>query len=156
LINRKIENGRHILNETQICKLIKTTFNIDIDIEYFEDKTFIEQINFFKTHNIIISSHGAQLVSIPFMKKKSLVIECCHEEYHPYYYFPGLSYTSNKYHVMVCDNHSVFPKWKSPEYEKNNNQLKLNINVNCNKLINIIKLYKINNNNLPERKCYLY
>lgn len=156
LINRKIENGRHILNETQICKLIRTTFNIDIDIEYFEDKTFIEQINFFKTHNIIISGHGAQLVSIPFMKKNSLVIESCHEEYHPYYYFPGLSYTSNKYHVMLCDNHNVFPKWKSPEYEKYNRQLKSNINVNCNKLIDIIKLYKNNNNTLPESKCYLY
>jgi len=156
LINRKNENGRHILNELEICKLIRTNFDIDIDVEYFEDKSFIEQINFFKTHNVIISSHGAQLVSIPFMKKNSLVIECCHEEHHPYYYFPGLSYTSNKYHVMLCDNHKVFPKWKSPQYEKYNVQLKSNMNINCNKLIDIIKLYKDNHFNLPEKVCYLY
>ena len=57
---------------------------------------------------------------------------------------------------MICDNHNVFPKWKSEKYEKERNQLKLNIEANTDKIINIIKNYKNNNNRLEEKKCYLY
>ena len=156
LINRKKESGRCIINENDILNAIKSNFNIDLDIEYFEGKSFNEQINFYKNHNIIISPHGAQLVGIPFSPDDSLIIEYCHEEHHPYYYFPGLSYSSNKYHVLICDNNNVFPKWKSPKYEKEGRQLKLNIECNIKKIINIIALYKNNNNSLADKKCYLY
>ena len=133
LINRKSTSGRYITNEKDILQSVKQNFNINLDIEYFEDKSFKEQIDFFKNHNIIISPHGGQLVSIPFSPKNALIIECCHEEHHPYYYFPGLSYSSNKYHAMICDDHSVFPKWKSQKYENYQCQLKSNIYADINK-----------------------
>lgn len=156
LVNRKLSSGRSIINDKELLNEIKINFNIELDIEYFEEKSFKDQINFFKDHNVIISPHGAQLVSIPFSPNNSLIIEYCHEEHHPYYYFPGLSYSSNKYHVMICDNHSVFPSWKSEQYKNINRQLKLNITCNINKIIYVINMYKNNNYNLPEKKCYLY
>lgn len=155
LINRRINNGRSICNEEEICNKIKERFNVVVDVIYFENISFEEQISFFQNHNIIISPHGAQLVSIPFSPNDALIIECCHEEYHPYYYFPGLSYSSNKNHIMLCDDHSVFPNWRSPIYE-NQNQLKLNMNIKCEKIIEVIEYYISNNYTLNEKKCYLY
>uniref|UniRef100_A0A6C0ARV4 Glycosyltransferase 61 catalytic domain-containing protein n=1 Tax=viral metagenome TaxID=1070528 RepID=A0A6C0ARV4_9ZZZZ len=155
LINRRMNNGRSICNELEICSKIKERFNVDVNVIYFENISFEEQISFFENHNIIISPHGAQLVSIPFAPKEALIIECCHEEYHPYYYFPGLSYSSNKNHIMLCHDHSVFPNWRSPIFEKHN-QLKLNMNVKYEKIIEIIEYYTNNNYTLNEKKCYLY
>jgi len=88
------------------CKYV-----IEKTINDFEDNSLDYQIKFFNEHKIIISPHGAQLCSIPFSQDNSLIIECAHDEWHPYVYFPGLSYTSNKYHAMICDDHSVFPEW---------------------------------------------
>jgi hypothetical protein len=155
LINRKITSGRSIYNEIEICDKIKDIFKVDVDVIYFENISFEEQISFFLNHNVIISPHGAQLVNIPFAPIDALIIECCHEEYHPYYYFPGLSYSSNKNHIMICDDHSVFPNWRSPIY-KNYNQLKLNMNVKYEKIIEVILYYINNNYTLNEKKCYLY
>jgi hypothetical protein len=152
LINRK--DNRILTNYKQLCDKIKSNFNIDVDITYFEDKSFEYQIKFFNEHKIIISPHGAQLCSIPFSQDNSLIIECVHDEWHPYYYFPGLSYTSNKYHVMICDDHSVFPKWWSEKYNNKKNNNRLNINVNIQKIINIINIY-LKNNKLDSKNCYL-
>jgi hypothetical protein len=155
LVNRKY--NRILTNYKQLCSDIKNNFNIDVDITYFEDKSFDYQINFFNEHKIIISPHGAQLCSIPFSQDDSLIIECVHEEWHPYNYFPGLSYTSNKYHTMVCDDHSYFPKGWGDNYINKNNRSdnnRLNINVNIQKIINIINIY-LKNNKLESHNCYL-
>lgn len=152
LVNR--QKNRILTNYKELCENIKKKFNITVDITYFEDKCFDYQIQFYNEHKIIISPHGAQLCSIPFSQDNSLIIECVHEEWHPYYYFPGLSFTSNKYHVMVCDNHSFFPNWKSDKYANTHN-IKLNINVNIQKIINIIDIYLKNSNKLESNYCYL-
>lgn len=149
LVNRK--NTRILLNMNEICEKIKDKFGIIVETTYFENKSFQEQISFFNTHNIIISPHGAQLCSIPFSPKNALIIECCHEEWHPYYYFPGLSMTSSKIHVMLCDNHSVFPKWCSPQYS--GGQRKYNINTDPEKIITIIQSYI--NGDLNNKQIYL-
>lgn len=149
IINRK--NNRILLNEKEISKKIFEEFNIITDTTIFEDKSFMSQISFFNEHNIIISPHGAQLCSIPFARENSLIIECCHEEWHPYDYFPGLSLTSSKIHVMMCDNHSVFPKAYSPEYK--NKKKKRNIKTDVNKIIKVIRSYI--NNELNSQQVYL-
>ena len=157
LVNRK--NNRILTNYKEVCDNIKKSFNIEVDITYFEDKSFDYQIKFFNEHKIIISPHGAQLCSIPFAQEKSLIIECVHEEWHPYDYFPGLSNTSNMYHVMICDDHSFFPTWWSDKYinikRNRSDNSKLNINVNIEKVINIIKTYLKNNNKFESQDIYL-
>lgn len=152
LVNRK--RNRILTNYKQLCDDIKKNFNIEVDITYFEDKSFDYQIKFFNKHKIIISPHGAQLCSIPFSQDDSLIIECAHEAWHPYEYFPGLSYTSNKYHIMVCDNHSFFPNRYSDKYINGKRNRKFNINVNVQKIINIINIY-LKNNKLESHNCYL-
>ena len=72
LVNRK--DNRILTNYKELCDNIKKSFNIKIDITYFEDKSFDYQIKFFNEHKIIISPHGAQLCSIPFAQKESLII----------------------------------------------------------------------------------
>ena len=157
LVNRK--KNRILNNYNELCDNIKKRFNMEVDITYFEDKSFDYQIKFFNEHKIIISPHGAQLCSTPFSQDESLIIECVHEEWHPYNYFPGLSYSSNLYHVMICDDHSVFPTWYSDKYinkKKNrSDNSKLNINVNVEKIINIINKYLKNNNKLESHDIYL-
>lgn len=144
LVNR-IWN-RKLINKKEICKKIRREFGIIVDITYFENKSFREQISFFNNHDIIISPHGAQLCSIPFLPKDGLIIECCSEEWHPYDYFPGLSMDSSKIHVMICNDHSEFPKYHSPKYQ--GGQKKLNIKIDSNIIIEAIKYFiegKLNN-----------
>jgi len=151
LVNRKI--NRILENSIECCEKIYEKFGINVCVTDFEDKTFEEQINFFYNHDIIISPHGAQLCSIPFLPDNGLVIECVHEEWHPYYFFSGLSFTSRNYHAVICDNHDVFPKWSSPNFKKG--QQKLNIKTNIDKVINVIDMY-IKNKTLEKGYSYLF
>ena len=153
LINRL--KNRILLNSKKICDNIYNKFKIKVDIIHFEDKSFDYQINFFHEHKIIISPHGAQICSIPFAPKNALIIECVHEEWHPYDYFPGLSHACNKYHIMLCDNHTVFPQWSSVEYINKKRNKKLNITTDPKKIIDIIDIYLRNNNKLETYDCYL-
>jgi hypothetical protein len=150
LINRKY--NRVLTNYNEICEKIYEKFNVKVDVTYFEDTTFNYQINFFYDHNIIISAHGAALTSIPFMSDNSLLIECASDEFHPYSFFPGLSLTSNNYHVMICNDHSGFPK----PYNLIKSRPKMNITINnCEKIIDLIDFYIKNNNKLEKYNCYL-
>ena len=157
LINRKY--NRVILNNKELCDKLEKKFNIPVSVTFFEDKSFEYQIKFFNDHKIIISPHGAQLCSIPFAQDNSLIIECVHEEWHPYEYFTGLSMTSNKYHYMICDDHSVFPKAYSDKYVNplrgRSDNSRLNVTVNVDKVINVIDNYLRNNNKLPNYNCNL-
>lgn len=161
IVNRKRtkKNNRVILNSKELCDKIEKKFNIPVSVTFFEDKSFEYQIKFFNDHKIIISPHGAQLCSIPFTQDNSLIIECVHEEWHPYEYFTGLSMTSNKYHYMICDDHSVFPRAYSDKYinpaRGRSNNSRLNIIVNVEKVINIIDNYLKNNNKLQNYNCKL-
>lgn len=143
LVNR--HDNRILENYKEICHQIEEQFKIKVDVTEFEDKSFEYQINFFNEHKIIISPHGAQLCSIPFAQDDSLIIECVHEEWHPYYYFPGLSHSSNKIHVMICDEHTNFPHWSSKKYidpkTNRSKNSKLNINTNIKTILSVIDDY---------------
>ena len=163
IVNRLPKSGRFLNNCSDLCDVLKNKFNIKPDVTYFEDKSFDYQIKFFNNHKIIISPHGAQLINIPFCQDNALIIECCHKEWHPYNYYPGLSHSSNKYHVMICDDHSYFPSHvdrtmeqvklaKKKRIKIGNN--KLNIKVNIDKVIDIINTY-LKNEKLESHNIYL-
>ena len=111
-----------------------------------------EQMKTVKSAKFIIAPHGAALANIPFLPNNALIIECCHDEWHPYYYFPGLSHSCGNFHALVCNNPAVFPAWYSSEY--NGQQKKLNIIADIDKIINIIDNYY--NNNFKNKTCYLF
>ncbi len=152
LINR--ENNRKLMNVEEICDEVLKKFNLTIDVTYFEDKSFDYQIQFFRDHDIIISPHGAQLCSIPFLPDNGLLIECTHKYWHPYYYFSGLAFTCNKYHVMIGDDHHVFPerfsKGRGRPVHKS-----LNMSGNVSKIVSVISDYMNNNKKLDKHNCYL-
>ena len=50
LVNRK--KNRILTNYKEVCDNIKKSFNIEVDITYFEDKSFDYQIKFFTPLNI--------------------------------------------------------------------------------------------------------
>tara|TARA_B100001287_G_scaffold276859_1_gene290219 strand:+ start:3305 stop:4213 length:909 start_codon:yes stop_codon:yes gene_type:complete len=150
IINRK--DSRRILNIDEIVNKIQTNYNIKPDIAFFEKENFYNQLKFFRSHNIIIAPHGAALANIPFLPNNALIIEYCHDEWHPYYYFPGLSYSCGNYHALVCNNPAVFPSWYSSDYD--GKQKKLNIIADIDKIINIIDNYY--NNNFKNKTCYLF
>ena len=149
LINRK--KNRILKNYQEICEKIFEKFNIEVDITYFDDKSYDYQINFFYDHNIIIAAHGAELTSIPFLSDNGLIIETVPIGWHPYDYFAGLSFTSSKYHVIVCDDHSCFPK----NFNGNCKKDKMNYTIDSIKIIDIIDYYFKNNNKLSRHNCYL-
>jgi len=137
IIDRK--KDRNITNLNEIINYLKINFNYDINVTYFNDKDFEYQINFFYDHKIIISCHGAELCSIPFAKNNSLIIECCSNFWHPYYYFPGLSLTSGKTHVMTGFNNNNFPKFYNISKNKD-----ASLYLDKFKIISIIKKYLSN------------
>lgn len=46
-----------------------------VPVMYFEGKTFVEQVSFMSSTDIVISPHGAQLISLPFMPSGGAVLE---------------------------------------------------------------------------------
>ena len=150
LLNRKKEYGRILVNAMEICEEIKKEFNLEVNHTYFENYSFEEQIKWFNNHNVIISPQGAQIVSIPFTKEKSLIIECCAKTAHPYYYHSAQSYENKNIHFLLCDNHDDFPLNQHIGYE---NQWYSNITTEPKKIIKAI--YKYLNNECSYENIYL-
>ena len=139
------EGNRILLNCVDIKKSIKKNFNIDTQIVNFDNFSFNEQINFCYNHDIIISPHGAQLASIPFMPDYSLVIEVTHKDYYIDYYFKKLAINSGKSHMLACETHDkqFLNKWKNydDQYSHRCKCRNQNIKVNIDKIIKNIKFF---------------
>ena len=70
--DRKVLNIRNLV--TRLKHELDYPNNDDLnhlEVTYFENKTFYEQIQWMNSVDILLSSHGAQLVSIPFMPSSS-------------------------------------------------------------------------------------
>ena len=67
ILNRAPQSNRTLLNvdalQTALAEMTQST----VDVVYFENKTFLEQVAFMMDTDILISPHGAQLTSINFM-----------------------------------------------------------------------------------------
>lgn len=77
-----------------------------VEVEYFEGKTFEQQVDFFRRTDIVISGHGAQLTGIPFMDSHSQnsckhVMELYPEDYAPTFFFGSLAIQSGLRHSYV-------------------------------------------------------
>lgn len=156
LVNRK--NTRILLNADAIQQAIEEELGLSVDTTYFEDKSLLEQARFFKEHRIIISPHGAQLCSIPFAPDGACIIECCHDEWHPMFYFPGLSSSSGKVHVMLCDDISIqdgqlVTPYSTELRNKGIRQKKLNIYMNTQRVVQVIRGYLNDEYSASEIHC---
>ena len=70
ILDRAVQSSRSMLNANNISNLeeLKTlSRNGIIPVKYFEKADFEEQVSFFRSTDILISPHGAQLTGIAFM-----------------------------------------------------------------------------------------
>jgi Glycosyltransferase 61 len=65
-VDRLVAAMRSTMNDTTT-----TTTSNDIAVHYFENASFVEQVQFFMDTDILISPHGAQLTGIPFLTTTS-------------------------------------------------------------------------------------
>jgi len=76
-------SGRTLLQEEELLVALREL--APTDVETFESKGFREQMGFMNGHDIVVSPHGAQLTSVPFMPDCGGVVEV----YPRYYWIPG-------------------------------------------------------------------
>lgn len=81
LLSRK--KTRQILNAAEVMSALSLL--APVDIGFFENATFKEQVTFMYDHDIIVSPHGAQLTGLPFMPDCGGVLEI----YPRFYWLPG-------------------------------------------------------------------
>mmetsp|Transcript_28296 Transcript_28296/g.68840 ORF Transcript_28296/g.68840 Transcript_28296/m.68840 type:complete len:468 (-) Transcript_28296:226-1629(-) len=91
--NRRLVNGGE-LTERLVTEFDRTAAIVSPDIAYFENATFGEQVTFMSQVDILVSSHGAQLVNIPFMPTCGGVLEVFQPSYHIPFYFGSLAAAS--------------------------------------------------------------
>lgn len=89
---------------TQFIHFVSRYFQVDCQETVFDDLSFFDQIKFFNDHDIIISPHGAQLTSIPYMPDFSYVIEINTQEYFRPSYYGSLAQSSGKNYISYCHN----------------------------------------------------
>lgn len=65
ILNRRTQSKRSILNSQVIAAQIQQLYpNSIVRVEYFENTTMLQQVQFFMESDIILSPHGAQLTGI--------------------------------------------------------------------------------------------
>jgi hypothetical protein len=90
IINRRQNNKRSIINVETVASKLHTALGTDIDVAYFEEASFLEQVEFFSATDILISPHGAQLTGLPFMAGVSdcaAVVELFPRSYFTKYFY---------------------------------------------------------------------
>jgi hypothetical protein len=82
--------------------------NVTIPIRHvvFDNTTtFTDQVTFFHDHDIIVGPHGAQLTSLPFMRRCGAVIELFHQYYLPHF-FGSLATSSRLHHGYIARSYA--------------------------------------------------
>lgn len=75
ILNRQPKSRRAILNLVEVCEHLAKATGGEIEVYYFEGKSFKEQLQIMSNVDILVSPHGAQLTSINFMPRCGAVLE---------------------------------------------------------------------------------
>ena len=111
ILNRHPGYGRTILNARDIQDQLSRVFGekVQVDEVLFEDKTFREQIDWFASHDLIVTSHGAQETGMPFMPKCGVLLEVFPSVYFVPDYFYSLSDSTHVQHYIINNDKSRDP-----------------------------------------------
>jgi len=100
ILNRAANSRRSMLNALQIANLTEIqelSRNNTVDVTYFEGLSFEDQIAFFRSVDILISPHGAQLTGVAFINAPcSHVLELFTKGYALPGFFGSLAIESGK------------------------------------------------------------
>jgi Glycosyltransferase 61 len=117
ILNRSLKSGRHLLNAKELVASIEATYiNQTAAIVYFEDISFLDQIELLMKSDIIISPHGAQLTGIPFMPQCSSVLEFFPRNYLVADYFGSLAAAAGIDHSFFYLSVNRIPKGQQYHY----------------------------------------
>eukprot|EP00977_Amphora_coffeiformis_P029050 scaffold38424_cov168-Amphora_coffeaeformis.AAC.1 len=97
ILNR--QSKRNILNWEQLKDALDSIGRVSVD--YFEGKTFRDQIDFMINTDILVSPHGAQLASLPFAPPCASVLEIFPTGYYEPAFFGTLAASSGVSHSFV-------------------------------------------------------
>lgn len=97
--SRSRANCRKVANESELLDLLR---KYSFEVIYFEDYTFIEQVEIMRSVNIIIGLHGANLTNMLFMQKGTTVIELINSSSPNLVYFQLASYLELEYYILPC------------------------------------------------------
>ena len=76
ILNRSPQSGRHVLNTGHIQQTIEQELGLQVTVvDSMDGKSFLEQAHIMLNADILLSSHGAQLTSIPYLPRCAHVVE---------------------------------------------------------------------------------
>jgi len=99
ILNRADGSGRH-LDNTELWKSSLQPL-IVTEVPSMDGKTFAEQVQVMANSDLLISPHGAQLTSIPFLPACAMVIEIFPLGYFVPEYFGSLAVSSGHVHRFI-------------------------------------------------------
>lgn len=115
-ISRSKRGVRGLENEEE---LISALTNLGFEVFYMEEHTFFDQINIIRNAKITVSTHGAGLANIMFMKERSLVIEIMDYEFadykNPMPYWKLASAVGVNYSISISKTESILKKKRLTE-----------------------------------------
>eukprot|EP01013_Petalomonas_cantuscygni_P001457 TRINITY_DN1144_c0_g1_i1.p1 TRINITY_DN1144_c0_g1~~TRINITY_DN1144_c0_g1_i1.p1 ORF type:complete len:470 (+),score=67.55 TRINITY_DN1144_c0_g1_i1:217-1626(+) len=96
LLIRSFFGRRALLNARELARRLTQSHSPDRPIvpTRFAGMTFANQIDFFSSTDILVTTHGAELTSIPFMPRCAAVLELLPENYFMVGYYPRLGATA--------------------------------------------------------------
>ncbi|GAX16480.1 hypothetical protein FisN_19Lh060 [Fistulifera solaris] len=90
ILNREVSSGRHLYNAVALKEILASQLHARVQVvDSFDGASFEQQVQTMQQTDVLISPHGAQLVSIPFLP------QCAHVyEIFPQHYFVPRFYGS--------------------------------------------------------------
>ncbi|GAX21796.1 hypothetical protein FisN_31Lh087 [Fistulifera solaris] len=106
IINREARYGRSILNAQDILDQLFRVFGdkVEVDEVYFEDTSFQDQLQWFSSHDIVLTGHGAQETGMPFMPQCGILLEVFPFNYYIPEYFSALTDSTDVRHYVIVND----------------------------------------------------
>ena len=105
-ILQRVEGGRRLANAGALLAHLDSLPGIARScVAAFDGETpFEAQVAFFRDNDVVISPHGAQMVSVPFMEDFGLLVEVVHPWHWAGDYFHGLTLPARVHHARITDD----------------------------------------------------
>jgi hypothetical protein len=95
--SRSLLNANQVTNALRLASHNETLYSV-APVTYFESASFLDQVDFYSSMDIVISPHGAQLTGIAFMPACGSVMELFPKGYSLPMYFGSLATSSGLHH----------------------------------------------------------
>ena len=98
-VSRARSQKRRLINEHEIINILK---KYEFEHLYFEELTFLQQIEVMQQAQVLIGVHGANLVNILFMQQGTNVIELMNSDFTNLVYYRMASTLKLPYYLVPC------------------------------------------------------